>query len=308
MIRCRSRTIVLGGGLGRRVIEHLPTVSRRLLSEVLFLAWLSVLPLFFCRAESVRGSNDIVHVMCSFQKHRQSFERANPARMCIRYSLLFPVPSRPLHFIHRFASSSRPPLARMRVRLIFATCTRPLCPHAAIYLLELGRKLLECLASMSAAVSYPGAAGNGGDSGGGDGGAYTELPDEYWVLIKGRSVSSLMGIVVGVLGIRGSQSLNSQTIKMYFVGLVMCAIVAMVIRIEVFVDIITGKVSVTMRPGALAKPLELTSRLLLIVGGWRRGCSKPPQATRELHILLYCTATYRAVQLRAARLSTTALH
>lgn len=91
-------------------------------------------------------------------------------------------------------------------------------------------------------MSYPGAAGNGGDSGGGDGGAYAELPDEFWVLIKGRIVSSLMGIVVGVLGIRGSQSLNTRTIKLYFVGLVMCAIVAMVIRIEVFVDIVTGKV------------------------------------------------------------------
>lgn len=96
-------------------------------------------------------------------------------------------------------------------------------------------------------MSYPGAAGNGGGSGGGDGGTYAELPDEYWVLVKGRSISSLMGIVVGVLGIRGSQSLNARTIKMYFVGLVMCAIVAMVIRIEVFVDIITGKVSAGTR-------------------------------------------------------------
>eukprot|EP00903_Cladosiphon_okamuranus_P013551 g12622.t2 len=102
--------------------------------------------------------------------------------------------------------------------------------------------LLECLASVSAAMSYSGAPGNGGESGGGDGGPYTELPDEYWVLIKGRIISSLMGIVVGVLGIRGSQSLNTQTIKMYFVGLVMCAIVAMAIRIEVLVDIISGKI------------------------------------------------------------------
>lgn len=53
----------------------------------------------------------------------------------------------------------------------------------------------------------------------------------------------MMGIVVGMLGVRGSHSLNTQTIKMYYVGLVMCAIVSMVIRVEVLFDIIAGKVS-----------------------------------------------------------------
>lgn len=126
--------------------------------------------------------------------------------------------------------------------------TRPPYLHAAAtFPLESDLKVLECLASVSAAMSYPGAAGNGGDSGGGDGSAYAEIPDEFWVLIKERSVSSLMGVVVGVLGIRGSQSLNTRTIKMYFVGLVLCAIVAMVIRLEVFIDIISGKVSVGTR-------------------------------------------------------------
>lgn len=95
-------------------------------------------------------------------------------------------------------------------------------------------QLLECLASISAAMASPG--GGAGDT------AHPALPTEYWMLVRGRSLSSVMGIVVGALGIRGSQSLSTQTIKMYFVGLVMCAIVAMVIRIEVLYDVISGKV------------------------------------------------------------------
>lgn len=79
------------------------------------------------------------------------------------------------------------------------------------------------------------------EAGKGDG-VHPALSSEYWVLVRGRGVSSIMGIVVGTLGVRGSQSLSTQTIRMYSVGLVMCAIVAMVIRIEVLVDIVTGKV------------------------------------------------------------------
>lgn len=83
--------------------------------------------------------------------------------------------------------------------------------------------------------------------GGSDGEEGTEahrliLPDEYWVLVRARAVSSIMGIVVGLLGIRGSQSLSTQTMKLYLAGLVMCAIVAMVIRVEVFFDIVAGQV------------------------------------------------------------------
>jgi len=74
-----------------------------------------------------------------------------------------------------------------------------------------------------------------------------DIPQEYWFLIKGRTVSSLMGIVVGVLGIRGAQSLNLQTIKLYFVGLVMCAIVAMGLKIQVLFDIVNGEVSGQVR-------------------------------------------------------------
>ncbi|CAN0361784.1 unnamed protein product [Pylaiella littoralis] len=102
-------------------------------------------------------------------------------------------------------------------------------------------QLLECVASMSAVIGSSGAAGRGGDSGGSSN-AHTEIPDEYWVLLRGRSVASLMGIVVGMLGVRGSQSLNTQTIKMYYVGLVMCAVVSIVIRIEVLFDIIAGRI------------------------------------------------------------------
>ncbi len=80
-------------------------------------------------------------------------------------------------------------------------------------------------------------------------GADADVPDEYWFLIKGRTVSSLMGIAVGVLGIRGAQSLNLQTIKLYFAGLVACAIVAMGLRIQVLFDILNGRVSGRVRTG-----------------------------------------------------------
>lgn len=78
-------------------------------------------------------------------------------------------------------------------------------------------------------------AGDGGDG-------HPALPSEYWDLVRARSFSSVMGIVVAVFGIRGSHSLSTQTIHIYFVGLVMCAAVAMVIRIGVLIDIITDKV------------------------------------------------------------------
>lgn len=104
-------------------------------------------------------------------------------------------------------------------------------------------QLLECLASMSAVMGSAGAATGGGNSGGGGSNTHTEIPDEYWVLVRGRSVASLMGVVVGVLGVRGAHSLSTQTLQMYYVGLVMCAIVSIVIRVEVLVDIIAGKVS-----------------------------------------------------------------
>lgn len=93
---------------------------------------------------------------------------------------------------------------------------------------------MECLARISAAMGSP-ATGRGD-------GVHRPLPPEYWVLVRGRTVSSIMGIVVGVLGVRGSQSLSTRTIKMYFVGLVMCAIVAMTIRTEVLFDVMSGKV------------------------------------------------------------------
>lgn len=125
-----------------------------------------------------------------------------------------------------------------------ATTTPMLCDPLARYpsfRFTLNRQLLECLASVSTVLSAPGA--GGGSTGSGNGGsAHPSLPDEYWFLVKGRTVSSVMGIVVGTLGIRGSQSLSTRTIRLYFVGLVMCAIVAMAIRIEVFYDIVTGKV------------------------------------------------------------------
>ncbi|CBN76955.1 conserved unknown protein [Ectocarpus siliculosus] len=112
---------------------------------------------------------------------------------------------------------------------------------ASILVLISVLQLLECLASISTVLSVPGAAG--GSTGGGNGGsAHPSLPGEYWFLVKGRTLSSVMGIVVGTLGVRGSQSLNTHTIRWYFVGLVMCAIVAMAIRIEVFYDIVTGKI------------------------------------------------------------------
>ncbi|CAM9450146.1 unnamed protein product, partial [Ectocarpus sp. 4 AP-2014] len=112
---------------------------------------------------------------------------------------------------------------------------------ASILVLISVLQLLECLASISTVLSAPGA--GGGSNGGGNGGsAHPSLPGEYWFLVKGRTFSSVMGIVVGTLGVRGSQSLNTNTIRWYFVGLVMCAIVAMAIRIEVFYDIVTGKI------------------------------------------------------------------
>lgn len=43
-------------------------------------------------------------------------------------------------------------------------------------------------------------------------------------------------------GVRGSQSLDLRTIKLYCFGLVVCAIVAISIRIEVLYDVFSGKV------------------------------------------------------------------
>ena len=97
-------------------------------------------------------------------------------------------------------------------------------------------KLLEVLGNVSAALTAP-EAGEGGDG-------HPALPSEYWDLVRARGFSSVLGIVVGVLGIRGSHSLSTQTIQIYYVGLVMCAIVAMVIRIGVLIDIIADKVGV----------------------------------------------------------------
>ncbi|CAB1098530.1 unnamed protein product [Ectocarpus sp. CCAP 1310/34] len=112
---------------------------------------------------------------------------------------------------------------------------------ASILVLISVLQLLECLASTSTVLSVPGAGGGstGGDNGGS---AHPSLPGEYWFLVRGRTLSSVMGIVVGTLGVCGSQSLNTHTIRWYFVGLVMCAIVAMAIRIEVFYDTVTGKI------------------------------------------------------------------
>ncbi|CAM9481548.1 unnamed protein product, partial [Hapterophycus canaliculatus] len=103
-------------------------------------------------------------------------------------------------------------------------------------------QLLGCLASISAAASTS-TTGDNGDSGeAGEGEAQQLiLSDEYWALEQARAVSSAMGIVVGLVGIRSSQSLSIRTIKIYLVGLVMCALVAMAIRIQMFFDIISGK-------------------------------------------------------------------
>lgn len=54
------------------------------------------------------------------------------------------------------------------------------------------KQLLECLASISAAMTSP-AEGHRDDS-------HHPLSSEYWMLVRGRSVSSVLGIVVGVLG------------------------------------------------------------------------------------------------------------
>lgn len=153
-------------------------------------------------------------------------------------------------------------------------------------------------------MSYSGAAENGGDSdggneNGGDGGPYADLPDEYWVLIKGRSVSSLMGIVVGVLGIRGSQSLNTQTIKMYFLGLIVCAIVAMMIRIQVFIDVVTGKVSPRTR-----RDVVWYKRSTSPQGFWGAGdrSLKPPEVQGGLTCVdKLCRGQDRPVHLHASQ-------
>eukprot|EP00904_Undaria_pinnatifida_P007381 jgi/Undpi1/3773/HiC_scaffold_16.g07142.m1 len=105
---------------------------------------------------------------------------------------------------------------------------------ASSLLLLSAMQLLEVLGSVSAAMTAP-EAGDGGDG-------HPALPSEYWDLVRARSFSSVMGIVVAVFGIRGSHSLSTQTIHIYFVGLVMCAAVAMVIRIGVLIDIITDKI------------------------------------------------------------------
>ncbi|CAM9784422.1 unnamed protein product [Scytosiphon promiscuus] len=112
-------------------------------------------------------------------------------------------------------------------------------------------QLVGCLASVSAVASSTSTAGDGeGEGAGGTEAPHLVLPDEYWVLVRARAVSGTMGIVVGMLGMRGSQSLSTQTIKMYLAGLVMCAIVAMAIRVQVFFDIIAGKLPLDYGEGS----------------------------------------------------------
>ena len=66
---------------------------------------------------------------------------------------------------------------------------------------------------------------------------------EYWNLMRSRSVSSVLGIAVGLLGVRGSHSLSAQTIRLYLAGMVMCAVIAVSIQIENIFDLATGKAS-----------------------------------------------------------------
>lgn len=105
-----------------------------------------------------------------------------------------------------------------------------------------------CVASISAVLASP-------PTGTGQDGAHPAVSDEYWAIIRGRTLSSMMGIVVGALGIRGAYSLSTRTIRLYFVGLMMCAALALALRIQLLIDIILGKV------GSMRTPFSTTAAL-----------------------------------------------
>lgn len=67
-------------------------------------------------------------------------------------------------------------------------------------------------------------------------------PDE-WNLVRDRTISSVVGIVVGLLGVYGALSLSTRIIRIYLAGLAMCFVIAMYIQLEFLFDVSTGKVS-----------------------------------------------------------------